>query len=400
MHPLMTPATQRIFTALENQVRFVGGCVRNMLLGVPVTDMDMATPFVPQESMARLERQGIKSVPTGIAHGTITAVIDHTGYEITTLRRDVACDGRHAEVSFTDDWQEDAARRDFTINALSLDHAGILYDYFGGKDDIAKHHVRFVGNAQNRCREDILRILRFFRFSAYYGSLPLDEEGLAASALLAEQLPSLSGERISGEMVKLLLAPDPAPMLHIMQEQQITPYLFPAALHPDMLAQLVKIEAAADQPTYTMLRLAALLQGDGASLKACAKRWKFSNKDQDFLHRICTPEHPIRPDAPSHDQHVSIRYFGREVYIARLLLYWAIQPNGANTKNYRTLLEDAQQWDIPVFPLNGKDLQSIGIAPGKRMGELLTLAECWWEEQHYAPSREELLAFVQKQSCT
>ena len=249
---------RRVLDALggdEGLTRYVGGAVRDDLLGLPVSDVDLATRLRPDEVVERLEKARIKAVPTGIDHGTITAVSDGHTFEITTLRRDVSTDGRRATVAYTDDWKEDAARRDFTINALSADPAtGEIFDYFGGLDDLETHHIRFIGDPLQRIAEDHLRILRFFRFHARFGAGTLDPAALDACTRRANDLMALSRERIADELLKLLAVPDPSPTVAVMLEHSILrPVLpeIPAAALPS-LQKLVAAEREAGTNIVTL----------------------------------------------------------------------------------------------------------------------------------------------------
>ncbi|MDX1426079.1 MAG: CCA tRNA nucleotidyltransferase, partial [Kiloniellales bacterium] len=273
---MTAPATRAVLAALgaEGAVpRFVGGCVRDAVVARPVTDVDIATPDPPQRVIALIERAGLKAVPTGLAHGTVTAVADGRPFEVTSLRVDVETYGRHAKVAFTDDWQADAARRDLTINALSCDPDGRIYDYFGGLADLRAGRVRFVGEPRARIREDYLRLLRFFRFHAHYGRGAPDPEGLAAAGELAPEATHLSGERVRAELLRLLAAPDPAPVVAVMAAAGVLRAFLPeAGPGPDgaaALAALGELPGATAEPD-PLLRLAALLPPDPAAAGAVA----------------------------------------------------------------------------------------------------------------------------------
>ena len=259
--PWMTEAaTASVLGALGGTARFVGGCVRDALLGRAIVDIDIATPLLPEEVMRRLEAAGIKAVPTGLDHGTVTAVAPPRRFEVTTLRRDVETDGRHARVAFTDDWAADASRRDFTMNALFLDAEGRVFDPMGGLPDLHAGRVRFVGDPATRIREDVLRILRFYRFQAHYGRGEADPPARADCRALAPLLPSLSGERVAAELLKLLAAPDPMPTLRLMAADGVLAMLLPEARRLARLAALIPLEGIGDP----LRRLAALLD-DGAA---------------------------------------------------------------------------------------------------------------------------------------
>ncbi|HEX7391036.1 MAG TPA: CCA tRNA nucleotidyltransferase, partial [Acidiphilium sp.] len=244
------------------EARIVGGAVRDMLAGRPLADIDLASPLPPDEVMRRLAAAGIRAIPTGLDHGTVTALIDNTGFEITTLRHDVSTDGRHATVAFTDDWREDAARRDFTINAMSMDRAGTVFDYFGGRDDLAAGRVRFVGDAATRIAEDYLRILRFFRFLARYGRGEPDAGAIAAIEAHREGLSRLSAERVWQELKSILATPDPRAALRLMAGTGVFGAILPEA---DDLSGF-EAAMARGMPPDPILRLAALIDADGAAL--------------------------------------------------------------------------------------------------------------------------------------
>src|SRR3954466_8523052 len=281
-HGWMTaPETVAVMAAL-GEGRFVGGAVRNALLGVPVVDIDIAVPIPPEEAAARLRAKGIKVVETGLDHGTITAIAGVHAFEVTSLRRDVETDGRHAKVAFTDNWAEDAARRDFTINALYASAGGEIFDYTTGVEDLAVGRVRFVGDARTRIAEDYLRVLRLFRFHAWYGKGELDADALRAAAEARDKLTTLSGERIAKELLRLLEAGNPAPVLRVMAATGILPLLLPGALQLPRLERLAEIEADNLFPRDGILRLAALLSDD-SDPHAVADALKLSNADRTRL---------------------------------------------------------------------------------------------------------------------
>ena len=241
---MIADATRAVMKALAadgGEARFVGGCVRDSILDRPVGDIDIATHEPPQRVIELLTAAGIKALPTGIAHGTVTAVVDTEHFEITTLRLDLKTDGRRAEVAFTSDWSEDAARRDLTINALSMTEDGDIHDPFGGLDDLAARRVRFVGDAETRITEDVLRLLRFFRFFGSYGRPPADADALAAAAKLAHLLPTLSGERVWSELRRLLCGPDPAALFQLMADHGVLDPLLPGTPWIARLAALIEV---------------------------------------------------------------------------------------------------------------------------------------------------------------
>jgi poly(A) polymerase len=391
---MTTRATSAVIAALSaggSEVRFVGGCVRDAVLGRPPGgDIDIATPDLPLRVISLLEAAGLKAVPTGIAHGTVTAVAFHKPFEVTTLRRDVETYGRHAKVAFTDDWAADAARRDFTFNALSCSPSGRLYDPFGGIADLKARRVRFVGRASDRIEEDVLRLLRFFRFYAHFGAPPPDGEALAAAEALAPLLPTLSGERIAAETLKLLSAAEPAPVMTLMRDHRVLIHFLPEAERLDRLARLVDVEArlglAADAPR----RLAAALDGAVAAHNVAA-RLRLSNALRDRL--IGALSEPMPWSHFSAAQCRALRYrLAAESYRDRCLIAWAEKANtvaGADDR-WREVLAFAD-WTPPVFPIKGQDALDRGVAAAPELGRLMAELEQEWIASDFAGDRAALL---------
>lgn len=390
----MTPAARRVMQAISHaggEVRFVGGCVRDALLNRPVTDIDMAGTLTPERAKAALEGDGIRVFATGIAHGTITALCQtaegNQTFEITTLRRDVATDGRWAEVAFTDDWREDAARRDFTMNALYADQNGEIYDYFGGIEDAKAGRVRFIGDASRRIAEDALRILRFFRFHAHYGQAPIDLAGLAACTEHASMLARLSGERIQMEMLKLLAAPHAAEVLEIMQRQDILTHIGLAATNLALLRNMKDADP--------VLRLAALLYGQEEKMaERLLLRWRLSNAAKARLRSLIKEDVKAIVQWDEWEQKKAIRRWGKDAFSDRVRLSMAIFPE--RTPQLQSMLELAAGWQIPQFPVTGEDLLVAGVAQGKVLGEWLRMLENQWEAAHYIPGKKELLQHLTK----
>lgn len=362
-------------------IRFVGGCVRDTLMQRPVGDIDAATPATPETVMALLQAAGIKVIPTGLKHGTVTAIVGARQVEITTLREDAACDGRHAEVRYTDDWERDASRRDFTMNALYLAPEGEIFDYFHGREDLTAGRLRFIGEARARIREDYLRILRFFRFYATHANPPADAEALTACREEAAGIDGLSGERIRSEMLKLLAAPDPLPTLRMMEGAGVLPHLLIDA--PNFTA--LEAALAQDAPADPMLRLVLLLEGaDGAAL---AERWRLSGVERKRLLSALAaplPETWTEPEAKA-----LLRRTGEEGYRDILWRWRAAHPEQKETGERFLILPE--RWEIPAFPIGGDDLLARGIAPGKAMGDRLKQLEAQWEASNYTLGKEELL---------
>jgi poly(A) polymerase len=384
-----TRAVLAALAAPEGDPRFVGGSVRDALLGRPIGDVDIATPLRPEEVMRRLAAGGIKAVPTGLAHGTVTAVAPPRHFEITTLRRDVETFGRRARVAFTADWAADALRRDFTMNALFLDGAGQVFDYVGGVADLRAGRVRFVGDAEARIREDVLRLLRFYRFPAHYGRAAPDEGARAACRALAPLLPTLSAERVAAELLKLLAAPDPLPTLAMMREDGVLAVLLPDADTLERLAALVPLEPEADP----LRRLAALLAVDGSGALAVAERLKLSKRQRDRLGALKKPPWPVDLAGDARAQRRALHRLGRDLYRDRVLLGAAESHAAARA---RELLRLAEDWRPVAFPLKGRDLAARGVPPGPALGRLLGEIEAWWEAGDFRADRRACLAELEK----
>ena len=337
--------------------RLIGGVVRDTLRGAPVSDIDMATRLTPDNVIARLKAAGIKSVPTGIAHGTVTAVLKTGPVEITTLRRDVSTDGRHATVAFTDDWREDAARRDFTMNALSANpETGEVFDYFGGRDDLAAGRVAFIGDPLQRIAEDHLRILRFFRFFARFGKGKPDTAAYDACAARANDLMALSRERIASEMLKLLSYATPVAAVRLMLARDILKPVLPEIMSVDVLDALVTREAAQGDP---IRRFAALIGPDPATAKDIATRLKLSKAQRKRLVTACGWTEPFATVA-------ALAYrLGLESTRDRLLL------GGASTT-------ELDSWQRPAFPISGGTLIARGLDSGPIVAQTLTKVENAW----------------------
>jgi poly(A) polymerase len=396
--PWMTaPETRAVLAALTQEgavVRFVGGCVRDAVLGRPVHDIDIATHQSPHIVMRLLEAAGIRAVPTGLKHGTVTAVVGKLHFEITTLRVDVETYGRHAKVEFTDDWRGDAARRDLTMNSLFLDADGALYDPFGGLEDLREGRVRFVGKAARRIKEDVLRLLRFFRFYAHYGTPPPDAEGLAACRELAHLLPNLSGERVAGELLRLLDAPDPAGVLDLMEREGVLAQLLPEARRIERLRALVAIETGESIAPHPLRRLGAALGTDKAGVRTVATRLRFSNAERERL--LAQVEEAAAPAAADEKGLRRLLYrLGPEAVRDRVLLYWAGEKaagGGTDEAAHRRYLVVIEEW-LPVkLPLRGADAIALGVAKGPEVGRLLGCVERWWIDGDFQAGREACLA--------
>ena len=380
-------ASRAVIAALKGDARFVGGCVRDTLAKRPIGDIDIATPLFPEEIMRRLAAAKIKAVPTGIEHGTITAIAEGRPFEITTLRRDVETFGRHARVAFSADWQEDSARRDFTMNALYLAADGEVFDYHDGLRDLRRGKVRFVGDPATRIREDVLRLLRFYRFHAWYGRGQADEAARAACRASTPLLPTLSGERVQAELLKLLAARNPVPSLQMMQEDGVLARILPRTRALEALTRLIRIEGKPD----ALRRLAALLAADGEGV---AKKLKFSNADRERLSAAMAPLE-LAPDAAA--QRRQLYRLGRDAYIDRVLVTAAVSGETATAKK---LVGAATRSKPIVFPLRGADVAALGIPEGPAIGELLAELEAWWEAGDFQATRKACLAELKRRVDT
>ena len=392
---MAAPATRAVIGALTAggaDVRFVGGCVRDALLGRESNDIDIGTPDPPERVLALLKDAGIetRTVPRGIAHGTVTALACSSRYEITTLRRDERTDGRHAEVAFTDDWREDAARRDFSVNAMSAAPDGTLHDYFGGQADLETGRVRFVGDAATRIAEDHLRILRFFRFHAWYGKGEPDAEALEACKAAAHTIPTLSGERVQAEMLKLLAAPDPLPAIETMRESDMLAHLLPDTPRTDHLTRLIAIEGSVDEAD-PIRRLAALLAA-ATDAHDVAARWRLASADGARLTDLCAPPAPLSSDLDRPAQRRRLYRLGAALFRDLVLLAWAKEAEGENETAWRTMLETAAAWEEPALPVTGADVLACGVEAGPAVGRLLFAVEAWWKDRDFAPGRAAALA--------
>jgi poly(A) polymerase len=395
-HPWMNARETRAVFAALGEARFVGGAVRNALMGEAVADVDIATPLVPLEVEKRLKAAGLGAVHTGIDHGTITAIASGKPFEVTTLRRDVSTDGRRATVAFTDDWKEDAARRDFTMNALYASADGEIFDYFGGEKDLKAGRVRFIGDAAARIREDYLRILRLFRFHAWYGKGELDKEALRASAAEKAGLTKLSGERVQKEMLKLLAADNPVPVLRAMAASGILGEILPAQSDIARLERVVAIDNDNFFPADPVLRLAAMLEG-GAG--AVAERFKLSNADRDRLVDALSAQERIVSYLSIREVRKLLYRLGPQRFRDLVRLRWAQDPKASNGIQWRALLAMGDAWERPVFPLTGRDVMNAGVPEGPVVGRVLSEVEDWWIDADFIEDEfslaERLKAVVQ-----
>ncbi len=383
---LHEPALLRLVEALRYEgqpPRIVGGAVRDALLGLDVSDVDLATPLVPEEVIKRLENAGIKAVPTGIGHGTVTAVSDGRTFEVTTLRRDVSTDGRRATVAFSTDWKEDAARRDFTINALYADpESREIFDYFNGFADLRNHHIRFIGNAEQRIAEDHLRILRLFRFHARFGKGAIDADALAAAGKNARTLMALSRERIADELRKLLSVTDPAGAVQAMLDAAIFAAFLPEVLPEagDILRRLHDRETVAATAPSATRRLSAILPADPALVERIAARLKLSNRMRADLVEL----------AANRESSKTARQLAYAIGIenARSLVLLSYADD-----RWGSALAALDNWSVPELPIKGGDLIAKGLRAGPVVARTLQAVEAQWIAESFpAGSRVQEIA--------
>ncbi len=371
--PWMTSAPiKRLFEAVphaQRTLRFVGGCVRDALIGKPVQDIDLATSYKPEEITKFLEKKDIKVIPTGIAHGTIMAVLEGQGFEITTLRRDEETDGRHAIVAFTDSWEEDAARRDFTFNALYLSQNGEIYDPWNGVQDLHDGIVRFIGDPNARIQEDYLRILRYFRFYARFSKQAPGPGTLKALTENRQGLEDISGERIRSELLRLLTHEDPRNSLQFMATTGVLEILTHQKTVPDCLRILIDLEHQFNLPPCPLTRLYNLINQDKTTLDWILERYKFSNKESKWLLKLeSLMSHHKEPLA------IILHFQGKEHTLAWFLSKTAHEQKGLDKDILQTILD----WVHTPFPITGQDLLNEGIKPGPDLGKELKKRERQW----------------------
>ncbi len=361
------------------EARVVGGAVRNALLEIPAHEIDVATTAVPQEVVKRVEAAGFKAVPTGIEHGTVTVVIDKHPFEVTTLRKDVETYGRHAKVEFGRDWKADAERRDFTINAFSATRDGTVYDYVGGLGDLADKRVRFIGDPAKRIAEDYLRILRFFRFHAAYGtSGHPDPAGLAACISGRDGLDQLSRERVRMEMMKLVVARHAVPTLIAMADAGLLLRVLGGASYLGPFENLAKAEQAAGLKVDSVRRLGALGVGVSEDGERLFQRMRLSSAEHERLVSMGDRWWRISPQHGEQQARALLYRIEPERFTDRALLAWARSPEGAESKPWHSLVTLPERWTAPSFPLKAADFQKRGVAPGPALGEAMRAAEEAW----------------------
>ncbi|MFZ5932301.1 MAG: CCA tRNA nucleotidyltransferase [Pseudomonadota bacterium] len=396
MDPDVVRVMQALLAAAGVEARYVGGAVRDTVRGVMQygvkADVDIATTATPEKVIELLNAAGLKAVPTGIDHGTVTAISNHRPVEITTLRHDVNTDGRRAEVAYTTDWAADAARRDFTMNAIYADMDGVLFDPLGGVADAKAGLVRFVGDPDARIQEDYLRILRFFRFYAWCGKGEMDRDGLQACARHMTGLAKLSPERIAKELLKLISASNPMPALRQMAASGILTAVLPEARNLERLNALIEIDAMTFFEVDPILRFGALLPDDGAVAAAVAARLRLSNAQRDRLVAMLSATLPVFC-------YMSVREMRRTAYrmtpkVMRdvAMLRWAgdVKRNH-NAVQWRALLPMIDSWKPPVLPLDGHHVKLAGVPDGPQIGAVLREVEEWWIDADFTTDEYSLI---------
>lgn len=371
--PWMTSsAIKRLFKAIphsQNTLRFVGGCVRDAFIGKPVQDIDLATSYKPEEVLKFLKQADIKVIPTGLAHGTVMAVIEGESFEITTLRRDEETDGRRAVVAFTDNWEEDAARRDFTFNALYLKENGEIYDPWGGIEDLKQGVIRFIGDANGRIQEDYLRLLRYFRFYARFAKHPPTEETLTALMSNKRGLETISGERIHSELLRLLKNQAPLESLKLMAETGILDVITHQKNLPESFLKLLALERDLDTPPCPLTRLYGLIDQDAQKLNWIIKRYKFSNKESKWLYKL---QEMTKEDSEK-DIRLRLHFQGKDLTRA-----WLMSALAKGNHLPLSLFKIIGNWKPKPFPITGQDLMKQGFIAGPELGEELKKQEREW----------------------
>jgi poly(A) polymerase len=372
------------------EARVVGGAVRNTLLGLPHGDIDVATTALPQEVTRRAEAAGFKAVPTGFDHGTVTVVVDSRPFEVTTLREDVETFGRHATVRFGRDWKRDAERRDFTMNALSLSRDATVHDYVGGLEDLRAHRVRFIGDAATRIREDYLRILRFFRFHAYYGEGHPDAAGLHAAIVARGGLEQLSRERVRMELMKLMLAPHAVAALAVMAECGLLGPVLGGVPLLASFANMAKVEVAAGLSPDATRRLGALGVTIAEDAERLWQRLRLSNAEHERLAAMGDRWWRVSPAMGEAAARALIYRIGPEYFTDRVLLAWTRSDANAHDPAWRELAMLPQRWTAPAFPLRAADFIARGVEKGPVLGSALARAEAVWIGEGFPTDRKSL----------
>lgn len=392
----LPPEVKEIFSIFllkqHDSIRLVGGCVRDLLIAGDVKDFDFATKFLPDETIQILREHNIKAIPTGVKFGTITAVINQKHFEITTLRKDNEQDGRHCEPQFVDDYQQDAARRDFTVNALYMNDQGLVYDYFEGINDLAHRKIRFIGDAKKRIEEDYLRILRFFRFSARFAKM-LDHLGLQACVHLKENIKKLSADRIRNELFRIISDSKNDNLLWILneiEETQIRAQIFSATLNTQRLSNLLDIEQAFKIKLSTHVKFAALVIDENVNMEEISARLNFSNQEKKYFNFLKNTSADISKEAIRQ----LLTIYEKDFVIDFCFLNFA-KNSAIDTQTMLDILQYVNEFSLPQFPLNGNDFVAFGIE-GRALGDILAKGRQLWVDSDFTLSKEQLLKQIIK----
>jgi poly(A) polymerase len=396
-HWMTAAHTAAVFDALEAEggpdcARFVGGCVRNTLVGRPVDDLDIATTLTPDRVTKALKAARIRAIPTGIEHGTVTAISDHVPHEITTLRRDVTTDGRRATVAFTTDWMEDAGRRDFTLNSLYARRDGSIFDPTGhGVADAKAGRIVFMGDPEQRLLEDHLRNLRYFRFYAWFGKGPPDAAAVAACAKLKDRIDGLAAERISKELLKLLAADDPRAAVRLMAETGVLEVILKVPANVARFEALVEIETEQLFTCDPVLRLAALLPDDQVAAMGLANRLRLSNADRDRIVAALSPTPVLKSWMSPREIRREVYRSNQAVFRDRATLAWAASPRSATAIQWRGMIALSDGWVPPSLPLTGQEIIAAGVPKGPLVGDVMREVEAWWIDHDFLDDKLSLI---------
>ena len=392
------PAVRRVFAVLTaggEEARIAGGAVRNALMGLAVGEVDFATTATPDKVIAAAAKAGIRAVPTGLDHGTVTLVVDGTGFEVTTLRQDIDTDGRHAIVRFGRDWDADARRRDFTVNALSVDAAGVVYDPVGGYPDILARRIRFIGDPDRRIAEDRLRILRLFRFQAQVGEGAIDAAGLAATMRGRDGLRELSAERIGQEMRRIVVAPRAAETVAIMQESGALPVVLGGVGYLAQFAAAVRFEAEVGAMATVAPRLSVLACRIEEDVLRVSARLRLANVERERMMATLAAAASVAALRDVRATRRLLYRLGAERFRDGVVHAFA-WSGGADSAPSLDLYRLPDRWAVPAFPLGGRDVIGHGTPRGPQVGELLRAVEAWWIDQDFAPDEAALRRRLQQ----
>ena len=377
----------------DDTTRFVGGCVRDSLIGVETNDIDIATKLEPNEVINILTSASIKVIPTGIDHGTVSVFSKNFNFEITTLRSDIETDGRHAEVTFSNSWEKDASRRDFTINSIYLKQNGDIYDPYNGIQHLKERKILFIGDPDERINEDYLRILRFFRFNAFYGNdnLKLSNNSVKACAKNKNKIKKLSSERIHNEFFKILNSTNPYFIINIMKKIGILEILFEKKVEIKFFKKLLSIEKKNSMTTDQTLRFVSLAPNANKNHLSELKMFNFSKKDKKKLLLLTNREFKIDNKMKNNDIKRILYSIDKKLFIDLAVLSWVLSANKTLNKDWKSIISQISKLNSPIFPVKADDLLSFGLKEGPIIGEIFSEIEKEWIESNFEINREELL---------